>query len=646
MATFSVLGDHPGPEGEGGMVKGPPTELKIYRGIWMPALAKEFLTGMDIHPMSDVETLRKDGVNIVQLAPEVVVKQDGSIDFEAFQSQAAAICQAMSYYHSAGFEVFLTLVVRYGSEGEPVPVPRSIVERPGFIQQYNSLVLEWAEVAQEYEVELFAPTLEPDYYLGGVEYAANWCQEILPLVRERYKGKLMVRLAFQDIALQHIDFNIQGYDVLGICIYPFDDTTLTVDREKVKFFIDEALKLASKYGVSAVVTESGVWGKALSASEEVKAEAYRVVLEEGEGKLDGFFLTEPPLSNYGSLKDSLAERVIREWYTERLLEPADLEVCSLTLTPSEVLAGEEVEVNIVVSNLGEKMGSKEITLKVDGEVRGVEELTLEGGGSAEIVFKLVEWEPGLHVVEVDGLNRSFKVNSAIPEAFECFSRSLKDGPLMEGEELKVTLYYSPLQLPDIEGYTVVAVEVYEVLPPGVEVVEVAGQAEAMKLSDALKEIPSEASSLLANYREGLSEGLVEIPGFPEAEKCLPEMDEEVVLLRLQVSQGGNLTYTVKVAEATTASLLFQGVSLIKVETPGGVYQVAGLIKGDQLAKCFKTADLTGDGRVNNDDLEALRTVYGLTRGVEGFQASADLNSDGSIDVVDLAILACRYQEGS
>ncbi len=392
------------------VVKGPAKELKVYRGVWMPALTMEILSGKKYHPMSDVETLRRDGVNIVGFAVKLAVNKDGSLNVDLFNLHLQAAKEALSKYHGEGFETFLTLEVSYGDgEGEPVPVPREVVEKPGFIEQYNSLVLELAKVAQEYNVEIFAPTLEPDYYLGGLEFAAQWCRDILPKVREYYKGKLMVRLAFQEIALQKVDFNIQGYDILGICIYPFEDTE--VSRERVKLFIEEALKLAEKYDVPTVTTEFGIWGATLQASmsEEKRAEAIRVVLEEGEGRLDGFFIFDPPVSMNWSLKGSLAEQVLREWYTERLLEPATLETTSLTISPGEVAPGESVEIKVEVSNLGEKSGEKELTLKVNGEIEEAKTIMVEGGEKKTVTFKVARSKPGLYLVEVDGLQGSFTV---------------------------------------------------------------------------------------------------------------------------------------------------------------------------------------------------------------------------------------------
>ncbi|RLG90984.1 MAG: hypothetical protein DRO36_05135 [Candidatus Hecatellales archaeon] len=59
-------------------------------------------------------------------------------------------------------------------------------------------------------------------------------------------------------------------------------------------------------------------------------------------------------------------------------------------------------------------------------------------------------------------------------------------------------------------------------------------------------------------------------------------------------------------------------------------------------KKFKSADLNGDGKVDLEDLKALRKAYGLLLGKPNFKPEADLNNDGTIDIVDLAILAYQY----
>jgi len=57
-----------------------------------------------------------------------------------------------------------------------------------------------------------------------------------------------------------------------------------------------------------------------------------------------------------------------------------------------------------------------------------------------------------------------------------------------------------------------------------------------------------------------------------------------------------------------------------------------------------TGDINGDGVVNYVDLAILGAAYGSTSGSPNYNASADLNGDGTINYVDLAILGAHYGE--
>lgn len=57
-------------------------------------------------------------------------------------------------------------------------------------------------------------------------------------------------------------------------------------------------------------------------------------------------------------------------------------------------------------------------------------------------------------------------------------------------------------------------------------------------------------------------------------------------------------------------------------------------------------DINGDGQVNVVDLAILGSVWGLRQGSAGFDARADLDGNGDIGQPDLAILASNYAKGS
>jgi hypothetical protein len=57
-------------------------------------------------------------------------------------------------------------------------------------------------------------------------------------------------------------------------------------------------------------------------------------------------------------------------------------------------------------------------------------------------------------------------------------------------------------------------------------------------------------------------------------------------------------------------------------------------------------DVTGDGVVNCSDVAAVRAGFGRRRGQPGYNAAADLNNDGLINVVDLGLVTQRLPAGT
>lgn len=70
-----------------------------------------------------------------------------------------------------------------------------------------------------------------------------------------------------------------------------------------------------------------------------------------------------------------------------------------------------VTVSIEVENVGELEGGCTVELKMDGEVIDSKEVTLEGGGSATVLFELTRGE-GTYEVEVEGFTESFTIELA------------------------------------------------------------------------------------------------------------------------------------------------------------------------------------------------------------------------------------------
>jgi len=91
-------------------------------------------------------------------------------------------------------------------------------------------------------------------------------------------------------------------------------------------------------------------------------------------------------------------------------KPAEFIIFNLTITPAMVEPGEEVTVTFLVTNVGEETGTCTINLNVEGEPTTME-VTLEGGKSEELEFKVKREAEGTYRVEVDGLSGTFEVRA-------------------------------------------------------------------------------------------------------------------------------------------------------------------------------------------------------------------------------------------
>jgi hypothetical protein len=180
----------------------------------------------------------------------------------------------------------------------------------------SSRIVETAKIANKYGVELFAPLVEPDDFFD-INTTRKWAQEILPKVREVYKGDIIWRGA--DV----LDIDLSGYDYLGF--------TLSVDPEEttpegwvgaenyVDSNINQALYIAEKNGCKGVmVTDFGAfewesrWGEPLRSEEDI-ARAYEIVFEKGKGKVNGYFYFDKLPGVFGK-----TEEVVSRWYKEML----------------------------------------------------------------------------------------------------------------------------------------------------------------------------------------------------------------------------------------------------------------------------------------------------------------------------------------
>jgi hypothetical protein len=311
----------------------PPAEVKIHKGIWTPSL----LSGDTNKLASGLRELRDMGANTVffQAGPPQIehclegVSPDSELAKkmeEIIPVQEELIIANIQAAHRNGLRVGLTM-------GKCMPASEEIS-----LEAWNSKVIEYAKLAEEYDVELFAPMNEPEV-LFGPSASATWGQEILPKIREVYHGQVIWKGgATGDIEPPpgQPGPNFSGYDYVGFTIGVGSGITLKEFpqpleefSQRVDYWLDTILRYAERDNCTGVmITEfygrlPGKWEKE-AWSEETEARAHEIVLEKGKDKVDGFFALDfVGLSFFGEEipgmpvpeRSSKTEEVVRRWFT-------------------------------------------------------------------------------------------------------------------------------------------------------------------------------------------------------------------------------------------------------------------------------------------------------------------------------------------
>jgi predicted secreted hydrolase len=95
--------------------------------------------------------------------------------------------------------------------------------------------------------------------------------------------------------------------------------------------------------------------------------------------------------------------------------PAEFELSNLAISPTEVEIGQTVTVTVDVENVGDVVGTKTLTLKVDGVEVETKDVVVEGGKTETVSFTLVPDAEGTYSIEIDGLSGSLTVKAPAAE---------------------------------------------------------------------------------------------------------------------------------------------------------------------------------------------------------------------------------------
>ncbi len=310
-------------------------EIYIYKGIWLPTLLIEDPNQI----ASKMQKFKDIGGNTVfiqsfppqpeywlerlqgRLPPVLLERGKEILPFEK-----ELVIANIQTAHKNGLKVALTVA---GFMPADTPKLEEID-----LEALNSKIVEYAKLAEEYDVELFAPMNEPDQIF--LEKTGEWRQEILHRIQEVYHGEIIWKGAGFGLPdkilskefLKEISEGPQGdflgYDYIGFSSalgYP-EGETLEEYAQEVENILKYVPALAERDNSKGVMITEFVILEGEHWSEEEIARAHEIVLEKGKGKVVGFFALDflgGELPGMPLIKEDLkTKEVIRKYFTEVL----------------------------------------------------------------------------------------------------------------------------------------------------------------------------------------------------------------------------------------------------------------------------------------------------------------------------------------
>ncbi|MCD6237265.1 MAG: hypothetical protein J7K13_04865 [Thermoplasmata archaeon] len=287
--------------------------LSFFKGVWTsPGLEERALE-------QDTEKMKTYGVNIFALSVLYDVRDDGSVKIvlnaQWEGNEEKGYINMIRKAHNAGLAVFLEMDPIYSKNGEFAAVPEEIKE--AFLENFKQVCIHWAEIAEQEQVEMFSPFNEPTTVIG-VEDAIKWMEEILPSIKQRFNGTVIVKFAGEGPGDFSQYGSIEGYDYVALDIYAIDDTQDSF-MEYLDFVIEKASSYVENYNLKGFIFgEMGIEG----TNEKFQAELFQRFFERTWNITSGYFLCiwgpknpEDPFADV-SFTDKAAENIIKQWYTK------------------------------------------------------------------------------------------------------------------------------------------------------------------------------------------------------------------------------------------------------------------------------------------------------------------------------------------
>ena len=215
--------------------------------------------------------------------------------------------------------------------------------------------------------------------------------------------------------ISEITLPLLSVSVSNVLVVDENETVLDYEiiGSNITIFTLGATKATLEYDTASLASmEAGIWTLALESPYNLT-----VMLPEDA---EIIFLNEVPISI-----DTEGNRITLSlfpgrWEISYMLPIAplvDFRVTNLQIYPAEVNPGEEVTVTVLVTNIGRERGSYDVVLKINGSIETVKTITLSGGESTEVKFKILKENLGTYNIEIAGLKGEFRVKKSPSDLF-------------------------------------------------------------------------------------------------------------------------------------------------------------------------------------------------------------------------------------
>jgi len=210
------------------------------------------------------------------------------------EKQEKLLRKAINEVHKKGFKVFL---VPFVDSQDYCVFKRWILNEDVWTEK----VLQWADFAEQNNVEMFAPGIEMNLIFPE-ERIGNWFKEILPKIKNVYSGSIATSEHPYLGKWEAIDNagGFEGYDCIGVSLYPWEDYNGKNDIKSLEEYGDHiyekaklALNTAEKYGIDCkIVAPLGMdFWKGGFPDAQARAEGFDAALDIlSDLDFDGVFL--------------------------------------------------------------------------------------------------------------------------------------------------------------------------------------------------------------------------------------------------------------------------------------------------------------------------------------------------------------------